>query len=80
LERDTSRHLSNRPRRVVLVQGHLFDSKFINTAFDMAEKKGDFEIMDFMVVPNLASGPRESQVILGLSGEDEETVNSKCGF
>lgn len=35
-----SRHLSNRPRRVVLVQGHLFDSKFINTAFDMAEKKG----------------------------------------
>ena len=50
------------PQCALLLQGHLFDSKFINTAFDVIEKRGAFEILDFLVVPNLENLARESQM------------------
>ena len=58
------------PRATFLFQGHLFDSKFINTAFDVIEKRGAFEILDFLVVPNMKLVTRESQMSIALSAPD----------
>lgn len=69
-----SRLLDVWPRRVVLVQGHLFDSKFINTAFDLIEKRGAFEILNFHVVPNMKHQARDSQMVLGVSAQDLEEL------
>jgi hypothetical protein len=64
------------PQRTLLLQGHLFDSKFINTAFDVIEKRGAFEILDFLVVPNLAHLARESQMVVALSAPDSPTLET----
>ena len=63
-------------RRVVLAQGHLFDSKFINQAFDEIEKRGHFEILNFFVVPNIDDMQRESQMVIAISAETETTLQS----
>jgi hypothetical protein len=62
------------PQCALLLQGHLFDSKFINTAFDVIEKRGAFEILDFLVVPNLENLARESQMVVALSAPDDATL------
>jgi alpha-aminoadipic semialdehyde synthase len=72
--RHTGSEQPRRPRRVLLAQGHLFDSKFINTAFDVIEKRGDFEILDFHVTPNAADVQRESQITLAISADTEKEV------
>lgn len=64
------------PQCTLLLQGHLFDSKFINTAFDVIEKRGAFEILDFLVVPNLAHLARESQMVVALSAPDGRTLET----
>ena len=43
-------------------------------AFDVIEKRGAFEILDFLVVPNMATVARESQMSIALSGPDAETL------
>lgn len=64
------------PQCALLLQGHLFDSKFINTAFDLIEKRGAFEILDFLVVPNLENLARESQMVVALSAPDADTLSA----
>ena len=63
-------------RRVVLAQGHLFDSKFVNLAIDEIEKRGHFEILNFFVVPNHVDMQRESQMTLAISTDTAEGLGS----
>ena len=66
-------------RRVVLAQGHLFDSHFINEAFDEIEKRGHFEILNFFVVPNIADTQKESQMTLAITADTDEDLEALHG-
>jgi len=73
LSSDISQQRENKPHRVLLLQGHLFDSMFTNTALDMVSKKGNFEILDFIVM-NTVSAQRESQLILDVTADSDDVL------
>jgi len=63
-------------RLKLFVRGHLFDSGFINQAFDLIERKGGhFEVGDIFVLPNLANSSRMSQVVLLVSAEKQSQID-----
>mmetsp|Transcript_68140 Transcript_68140/g.106517 ORF Transcript_68140/g.106517 Transcript_68140/m.106517 type:complete len:914 (-) Transcript_68140:26-2767(-) len=67
-------------QQVLLVQGHLFDSGFINQTLDLIEVKGGtFKIRMVDVAPNLTEAKLKTKLVLWVAADSEEELQSIIG-
>lgn len=67
---------STHPKRVILLQGPLFDSMYINRAFSLIRQRGVFHILDFIVVPRNGTCGRDSQMVFVVTAPNVKTLDS----